>query len=433
LRLLLTRYFCIRLKKQNLVNKDTKAYLGIPILGQLLSLFPRSIFNDSVTESDSDSAHRTVSTWAQFVYISYGVLTGSSSLREIYKNLEMLGDRISHLGLSEIPARSSISDANRSRESAVFGLFYMKLYKHFKGYLSDSYLKGLINGEVSPSQVHIFDSTTISLFKDIFKNTGRTPKNGQAKGGIKAFTKIILGERVPNFICLKAAATNEKLFLKSMELAKGTIAVFDKGFQKFTQYAEWTQAGVFFVTLLNENGKFKILKINPLEEIREDGVIQDAQIELSFYSKEEKQRKTVEVRMIAYIDPITGERFAFITNLFTLKAMTISLLYKNRWVIEPLFRQIKQNFELTYFLSDSQEGIKTQIWIAMILNLIFTAVYKMIGEALDFSTMVKLAAKNLYSYVNYIRFLKKPEILKRQKPQNHQKVQYNLFPKIDGG
>jgi hypothetical protein len=65
--------------------------------------------------------------------------------------------------------------------------------------------------------------------------------------------------------------------------------------------------------------------------------------------------------------------------------------------------------------------------------LIFTAVYKMIGEALDFSTMVKLAAKNLYSYVNYIRFLKKPEILKRQKPQNHQKVQYNLFPKIDGG
>src|SRR5699024_10029491 len=135
-----------------------------------------------------------------------------------------------------------------------------------KEYLSDSYLPMEINGEVGPHKVEIFDSTVITLFKEIFKAYGRLPKDGRRKGGIKAFTKITLSERVPNFICLKAASTNEKVFLSFLELAKGTIAVFDKGFQKFCQYAEWTQNGVFYLTRMNKNGKFKVIKQRSLEE-----------------------------------------------------------------------------------------------------------------------------------------------------------------------
>jgi hypothetical protein len=189
--------------------------------------------------------------------MSYGIWTGSSTLREIYRNFEMMGDKITQLGLAKIPARSSISDANRDRDSNVFGQLYIQLYIYFKSFMSDSFLNGLINGEIKPSDVHIFDSTTVSLFKDIFKNTDRTPLNGKMKGGIRAFTKIILAERVPNLICLKAATTNEKLFLKALDLSPGTIAVFDKGFQKFSQYAQWTAAGIYYVTRLNANCKFK--------------------------------------------------------------------------------------------------------------------------------------------------------------------------------
>ncbi len=105
---------------------------------------------------------------------------------------------------------------------------------------------------MDPKKVEVFDSTTVTLFKEIFKACGRLPKDGRKKGGIKAFTKITLSERVPNFICLKAAATNEKVFLSSLDLAKGTIAVFDKGFQKFRQYAEWTKNGVFYLTRMNK-------------------------------------------------------------------------------------------------------------------------------------------------------------------------------------
>jgi ribosomal silencing factor RsfS len=123
---------------------------------------------------------------------------------------------------------------------------------------------------------------------------GRLPEDGRRKGGIKAFTQITLSERVPNFICLKAASTN------------------------------------------------------------------------------------------------SGKKLVFITNLMDLRAITICLLYKNRWVIEPLFKQVKQNFELTSFLSDGPEGIKTQIWVAMTLNLIFTVIHIMTKEAEDFATMVRI-------------------------------------------
>ncbi len=309
----------------------------------------------------------------------------------------------------------------------------MCLYKHFKPFFSDSFLNELINKEIKPSDVQIFDSTTVSFFIDIFKNVGRIPLNGKMKGGIKAFTKIILGERVPNFICLKAASTNEKIFLKSLELSPGTIAVFDKGFQKFSQYAQWTAAGVYFVTQLNKNCKFKILKNLELEQISEDGVVRDSVIELTYFCPEKRENIGVECRMVAYIDPISKKELVFVTNHFEIKPLTVSLLYKNRWVIEPLFKQIKQNFELSYFLADSPEGIKTQIWIAMILNLLFTVIHKMIKEAEDFSTMVKLAAKNLYSYVNFIGFIKDPKIVRKATRENIGIIQMSIFERTRGG
>ena len=108
---------------------------------------------------------------------------------------------------------------------------------------------------------------------------------------------------------------------------------------------------------------------------------------------------------MTYSDPESGEIPEFITNLKGLNALTIALLYKNRWVIEVLFKQIKQNFELKYFLSESENGIKIQIWVALILNLLFKVLHKRIKEAEDFSTMVMIAAKNLCSYFSLERFL----------------------------
>lgn len=403
-----------------------------PILGQLLSFIPRELFKKSVEAYSSDKWYKKVKAWDQFVFVFYGVLTGCSTLREIIKNFMLMGDKLVHCGVFNVPKRSSVSDANAKRDSQVFGHFYMQLYHHYKNYLSDSYLHMPINGEIDPKQVEIFDSTTVSLFKEVFKACGRLPKDGRKKGGLKAFAKITLAERVPNFICMKAASTNEKVFLASMDLVKGTIAVFDKGFQKFRQYAEWTNNGIFYLTRMNKNATFKILSHRPLEENCETGVHMDADIELEYYCKEAKANVSTKARMVAYIDPESGKKLVFLTNLMEIKAMTVCLLYKNRWVIEPMFKQIKQNFELTYFLSESQEGIKTQIWVALILNLIFTVIHRMIKEAEDFSTMVKLAAKNTASYIGLVKFLQMSQNEISIALDDVRNIQLNLFDERKG-
>ena len=217
------------------------------------------------------------------------------------------------------------------------------------------------------------------------------------------------------------------IFLKSLDLAKGTIAVFDKGFHKFSKYADWTTQGVYYVTRANDNIKVKIIKELPLEEITEDGVIRDSIIELKYVCKETKTEVTTESRMVAYIDPESQEKLVFITNHFNIKALTVCMLYKNRWTIEPLFRQIKQNFELIYFMADSEEGIKTQIWIAMIMNLIFTVIHKKMKEAVDFSTLVSVAAKNMFSYVNFEGFMIDSSLLKRNQNADIEIMQLSIF------
>ncbi|MCH7408493.1 IS4 family transposase [Belliella sp. DSM 111904] len=414
------------------MGKNTTNNSSLPILGQLLSFIPRELVKQSVEQFHSDKWYKRVKTWDQFVFMLYGVLTGSSTLREIIKNFMLMGDKLVHCGIFSIPKRSSVSDANSRRSADVFGHLYMLLYGHYRDFLSDSYLSLKINGEVAPSMVEIFDSTVVTLFKEVFKACGRLPLDGRKKGGLKAFTKITLSERVPNFICLKAAVTNEKVFLSMFDLAKGTIAVFDKGFQKFSQYTEWTQNGVFFLTMMNKNARFTILEQRKLEETCESGVQMDAVIELEYLCGQKGTCRT-RARMVAYIDPASGKRMVFLTNLMDLKAMTVCMLYKNRWTIEPLFRQLKQNFELTYFLSDSENGIKSQIWIALILNLIFTVIHKMSKEAEDFSTMVKLAAKHTASYVNLLTFLRMSTTQISRKLDNLENVQLDLFAQNRGG
>lgn len=372
---------------------------GHPIIAQLLSMIPKEIFNQVVEQENSDRYYKKLKSADHFICMFYAVLTRNGSLREVCKNISLIAQKLIPFGFKQLPARSTLSDANRKRDSKVFALIYLRLYTYYRTSLQGNWLD--IGGEVDPGMVEVFDSTTITLFKEILKGAGRNPLDGKKKGGAKVFAKMNLAEGVPNFICIRSAATNENVFLKVMELQEYGIAVFDKGFNRYSCFEKWSSSNRYFVTRKKDNARYEIVMDFDCSHSRD---IESDQVILLRY-RENGVSRTVEARLVCYIDPESGERLEFITNLMGHEALTIAQLYKNRWVIEVLFKQIKQNFELKYFLSDSENGIKIQIWVALILNLLFSVLHKRIKEAEDFSTMVMVAAKNLCSYVSLEKFL----------------------------
>ena len=409
----------------NIMAKNTNL-AGQPVICQLLSFLPHEIVNSCVAEHQSDRYYKTLTTYKQLVFMLYGVVTRCHSLNSLCKNLLFLEDKLTYLGIDKLPAVSTLSDANINRGSEVFASIYRQLHEHYKEVLSPiqcSFLKD----EIDTSKVAIFDSSTISLFVDIFKGAGRNSLTGKKKGGLKIHTKMPLGGFVPDLVHITEAACNDKSFLGQLEVEKGGIYVFDKGYVNYHKWGWWTRKGAFFVTRLNENADYKVLTGQPnhISQYADGGVISDQEILL------EPSGNAIKARLIVWKDPESGHVLKFVSNMFGCRDSTIILLYKYRWNIEVLFKRLKQNFELGYFFSDSSEGIKTQVWIALIANLLFSVIHRQCKEAELFVTIVNLAAINMGSYISLIKLVKSGRLTGTER--NLKIVQLDLFELKKGG
>jgi hypothetical protein len=408
--------------------KQNTKISGQPVICQLFSFIPDSIIKQSVSEYQSDYYYKTLTTKKQLAFLLYGVVTRCNSLNSLCKNLIFLENKLMYIGIDKLPAASTLSDANINRCSDVFGKIYLMLYHYYRQDLSDSHGQFFTMKDVDTSKVILFDSTTISLFVDVFKGAGRNPINGKKKGGLKIQASMPLSGHVPDVIHLHPACMNDKTFLGQLNHPCGTIYVFDKGYVNYTKYQEWTEQGIFYVTRINENASYKVIetKINNVIEYAPGGIIKEELILLNI--SDTKQHKA---RLITYRDPLTRNILQFISNNFDCSDTSITLLYKCRWNIEVLFKQLKQNFELSYFFSDSKEGIKTQIWIALIANLIFTVIHKRIKECEQFITLVNMASNNMGSYVCLISLFKSKKLTSQER--DLQKIQLDIFEIITGG
>ena len=399
---------------------------GQPVICQLLSYLPREIVDRCTAEHQSDRYYKTMTTYRQLVFILYGVVTKSPSLNILCKNLLFLEDKLTYLGIYKLPAVSTLSDANINRDSEVFASIYQELYQHYKAKLEPVHCS-FLEDDLDTSKVAFFDSSTISLFVDIFKGAGRNSLDGKKRGGLKIHAKLPLGGFVPDIVHLTEAACNDKSFLGQLEVEKGGIYVFDKGYVNYSIWAEWGKKGAFFVTRLNENAEYEVLsgQLSHISEYADGGIISDQIILLN------PQGNALKARLIVYKDPESGKVLKFVSNMFEYQSTTIIQLYKYRWNIEILFKRLKQNFELGYFFSDSSEGIKTQIWIALIANLLFSVIHHECEEAETFVTIVNLAATNMGSYVSLIKLVKPRRLSEEERDLTI--VQLDLFEIKEGG
>lgn len=280
-------------------------------------------------------------------------------------------------------------------------------------------------------RLYVMDSTTISLFKDILKGVGRNPKEGRKKGGIKAHTIIKASENVPCLVRYSEAARHDHTFLKEvLNLQQGSIITFDKGYVDYAQYQEFTEHTIWYVTRLKDNAIYEARKEFDIPDDAHSGVLKDEEIVLRYGEKNKEEHYA---RRIAFWDSENGRLFEFITNNFELSAEKIALIYKKRWQIELLFKQLKQNFPLKYFLGDNENAIEIQIWTAMLANLLLTLVKSKVKRSWAFSNLVSVIRQQLMNYINIYRFLEDPEGSWRELiKENKMKYQNSLFPELEG-
>jgi hypothetical protein len=404
----------------------SKNFSGQPIFNQLIKFIDKSEIKKIAKQHGAERYVKKFSTYNHVIVMLFVAFEGYHSIREAILGLLANAHKLSHLGLSYLVRRSTFAEANQRRCSQVFGDIYMDVYRRHASVLADSRLS-----DADLRRLYIMDSTTISLFKDILKGVGRNPKEGKKKGGIKAHTIIKASENVPCLIRYSEAARHDHMFLEEvLSLAPGSIITFDKGYVDYAQYEEFTQNSIWYVTRLKDNALYEARKEFDIPDDADSGVLKDEEVVLYYGDKKKQEHRA---RRIAYWDSENERLFEFITNNFELSAEKIALIYKKRWQIELLFKQLKQNFPLKYFLGDNENAIEIQIWTAMLANLLITLVRSRLKRKWAFSNMVSIIRQQLMNYIDIYRFLEDPEGSWREIiKENKMKYQNSLFPEMEG-
>jgi hypothetical protein len=407
------------------MGKSTN-FSGQPLFNQLIKFIDKGDVKRIAKQHKAERYVKKFSTYNHMVVMLFVVFEGYHSIREVILGLLANSHKLSHLGLSYLVRRSTFSEANLRRSSEVFGEIYMSVYRNHAPDLADSRLS-----DADMRRLYVMDSTTISLFKDILKGVGRNPKEGRKKGGIKAHTIIKASENVPCLVRYSEAVKHDHTFLKEvLNLAPGSIITFDKGYVDYAQYQEFTEHTIWYVTRLKDNAIYEARKEFDIPDDAHSGVLKDEEIVLRYGEKNKEEHYA---RRIAFWDSENGRLFEFITNNFELSAEKIALIYKKRWQIELLFKQLKQNFPLKYFLGDNENAIEIQIWTAMLANLLLTLVKSKVKRSWAFSNLVSVIRQQLMNYINIYRFLEDPEGSWRELiKENKMKYQNSLFPELEG-
>lgn len=396
-------------------------FTGQPVLAQIIKLIPRSMVYRLARQHGTDRYCKHFFSWDHLITMLYAHFSGCGSLREVTTGLLAAEGKLRHLGLTHTPRRSTLSDANNRRPAAFFADLYHQL-AHY-------YFKGSPDSRSKQRPIYIADSTTISLFSDVMAAAGRPGSDGRRKGGVKAHTLIRSDHNQPEFVVLTPASRHDTPFLRKLALPKGSIICFDKGYVDYSLFAEWSgpDQRVGFVSRLRSNAAIELLEELPLSEAdRAAGVLSDQRVLLGHTTHKRIQR--FQARLVGFRDPASDKSFRFMSNLFTHSARQIADIYRQRWQIELVFKRIKGAWPLRYFLGDSPNAVKIQIWCALIADLLIRVLQRSQPRRWSYANLRAMIRLHCFSYVQLGAFLNDP--VKALLQQNHQQhYALTLFPR----
>lgn len=211
-------------------------------------------------------------------------------------------------------------------------------------------------------------------------------------------------EDVPSLVKFSSAARHDHTFLKDLKLQKNSYVVFDKGYVDYQQYERWSLEEIYFVTRQKENAVYASIEEFEIDDKIDNAILKDEKISLK-----KKDGTTFTLRRIACWHEGHKKVYEFITNNYELPATKITDIYKNRWQIETIFKRLKQNFPLKYFLGDTQNAIEIQIWVSLIVQLILLVIHTWADRKWAYSNIVAVIRHHLMTYIHLFKFLKNPD------------------------
>lgn len=360
------------------------------VFSQLLKLVQRHDFECLAKEHHKGSPLRKNSRWSQFTALFLGQLSGRASLRDIESNMDAQSKHLYHLGTKRI-ARSSLARLNQDQPASLYEALFNKLYSRCKGLAPK-------HGFRFNNPLYSLDASLIDLSLKIF------PWSHYALG--KGALKLQLGLDhrgcIPAFATITDSKMSDSNYAKTLKLPKGSIVVFDRGYNDYGWYKSLNTQGVFFVTRQRSNAKYRVITRNPVE--KSSNVTSDQIIR---YTSSRSQRKQLpDFRRIGYYDAETHRYYTFITNHLDLSAQTIADIYKQRWQVELFFKWIKQNLKIKAFLGTTKNAVMTQIWIALCAFLLLAFIKFNSKIQSSMQSMLRLFQLNLFIKRDLLELLK---------------------------
>ncbi|TRX71329.1 IS4 family transposase [Carboxylicivirga sp. M1479] len=403
-------------------NKNTNK----PIIRQILDLVPPWLFKSCTNTYKTDKGVSKYRTYDQFVALTFGQLNKCQGLSDISSDIGVSEIFIQDLGLSQSPARSTMSDGNKNRDWHVFESLYYRLLSHYKSVLKQHHNTHIIK-EIKGKVVKLVDSSTISLCLSMFD----WAEFRTAKGGIKLHTSWDYNLMIPDVVNITGAKVHDRYGLEQLIYPKDTIVVEDRAYFDFALMLNRIKAENVFVTRIKTNTLYKTVEELELPENIDQNILKDEIIQLTSAKAIETGISEHKLRLVHVYKEDENKVIAVITNQLDWEYNTIAELYKKRWDIELFFKALKQNLQVKTFWGTSENAVKSQIFVALINYLLLELIKRTISKiSVAFSNLSEKIRFCLYHYLsldyvcNQVR-----EGVRKVKPPNQMKMTFeqNLF------
>lgn len=354
------------------------------IFSQILRFIPRAIFESAVVEHQTEKHAKGMTSWSQFIALLFCHLGGARSLREIVGGLAASEGKLKHLGVDRAPTRSTLAYANEHRPWQLYKSMFDRLAVVCRDEAKNKQRKFRFKHPLLT-----LDATVIPVCVSMFEWASYV----KTKGAVKLHLVLDNASFLPQYAVITPGKTADVTAARKMEFARGTMVVFDRGYEDHNWWRKLNRTGVCFVSRLKDSTGYVIAETRTVVE--RSNVLRDEVVHLT---SEKASAEPMRLRRIEIWLEDKQDTMVFVTNHLKLAASTIAAIYKDRWQIELFFKAIKQSLRIKTFIGTSENAVQTQIWTALIAMLLVRYLQLRSTWKWGLSNLIALLRQQLFVY-----------------------------------